>query len=326
MFLNRRRNNPSSPSLVFVYTGDGVNTFDPSITTGKLTTIIWQTSDGQRAVTTGTTHNFSYTPASGGPYRCTARVIGGLGLVSQIDANTDSLCGNLLDFRRATQMLTLSLYSDPLLTGDLSSLAAMTQMWYLSLSFDPLLTGDLSSLAAMTQMRYLYLSSDPLLTGDLSSLAAMTQMQTLSLSSDPLLTGDLSSLAAMTQMQTLHLFSDPLLTCTTIAPFVSIRDMRIYSMGWLVAAAGIDIVIDSLYAARMNYTYASGIALRYGGTDAIPSGTEGTVPPADGVSDSDWTWDSVHSVHIPQTPQAKMYICQNDPYAEGFKTWVFTKV
>jgi hypothetical protein len=34
-------------TLEFWYTGDGSATFDPSITTSKSTTIVWQTSDGR---------------------------------------------------------------------------------------------------------------------------------------------------------------------------------------------------------------------------------------------------------------------------------------
>ena len=72
-----------------MYTGNGSATFDPSITLSKASSVILQTSDGQNTATTGTSHAFSYTPASGGPYRCTARVA--VGLVTAIDADADAL-------------------------------------------------------------------------------------------------------------------------------------------------------------------------------------------------------------------------------------------
>ena len=76
--------------LVFCYTGNGSSTFDPSISTSANVSVSWKPDDAPETVTSGTTHNFSYTP-SAGYHVCIVRVNGGLGLVTAIDCNSDSI-------------------------------------------------------------------------------------------------------------------------------------------------------------------------------------------------------------------------------------------
>ena len=80
----------NSNVLVLYYTGNGSATFDPSITTSTGVSVSWKPDDAPETVTTGTTHNFSYTPSTGS-HVCIVRVAGGLGLVTGIDCNSDAV-------------------------------------------------------------------------------------------------------------------------------------------------------------------------------------------------------------------------------------------
>jgi hypothetical protein len=122
------------------------------------------------------------------------------------------------------------------------------------------------------------------------------------------------------------LYGLPGITAGSIGHVVGLRDIRIYSMGWLTA--DVDLVIDSAYQARMSYTYATGIAMNIGGTNQNPSGTDPmtdpTVTPGNGNSNSDWQWDAGLGHHVPLTGLAKVFVLANDPFGEGFNTWVIT--
>lgn len=231
------------------YTGDGSATFDPSITTSQSTTIVWQTSDGHQATTTGTTHDFSYTPASGGPYRCTVRVVNGLGLVISMNISTDAvtLLKNIIRLIKCTSIRADTNAAISIRVAELPS----------GLTFASFI-------------------SDPLITGDLSNLPRGLTYASFSL--DPLITGDLSDLPRGLTVASFH--SDPLITPGSIAHLTKINTLRLYSMEW--TQANVDTVIASAWGARTTYTDSS-IVMQIGGTNAAPSGN--LIAPEEG---SDW--------------------------------------
>ena len=107
---------------------------------------------------------------------------------------------------------------------------------------------------------------------------------------------------------------DPLILPASIAHLTKIQDIRIYSMGWLTA--DVDVVIDSMWGARANYTYATP-ALQIGGTNQAPTGNV-TAP----VEGADWHQDG--ATWIPLTTGAKAYDLAKDVNSEGFNKWTIT--
>ena len=277
-----------SQTLEFWYTGNGSATFDPEITTSKSTTIVWQTSDGQNVTTTGTSHAFSYTPASGGPYRCTARVNGGLGLVTGINCNSD-----LISTVKNTIKCSMSGSVD--VGGNISYYPELRE-------FQPNYSTFLSTGSTSLGGTLLQISRS------CSTFAATASR----------LTGPLSDLPSL--LQTCYLYSSTGIAPASIAHLTAIRDIRIYSMGWTTAQN--TAVLLSAWNARASYTYASGIQLRI----SAPTGTPGTEPPAEGVSNDDWSWNAETSRHDPLTGYAVIGDLQTDFYSEGFNPWVVTIV
>jgi hypothetical protein len=280
----RGRRQPKRAALEFIYTGNGSATFDPAITTSKSTTIVWQTSDGQIATTTGTTHNFSYTPASGGPYRCTVRVAGGLGLVTAIDCRSDSIdkLNNLDRMRSCTSFVA----------RDNTSLAVHV--------------ASIPRLAQEVNIAYCTAISGAV--RDLPIVATGINAQVSSL------VGNLADTPSGSQ--TVYYYSCTGITPGSIAHLNAIRDIRIYSM-WAAytAADSVDIVINSMWAARAAYTYSSGLSAQLGGTNPDPTGN--IVAPVEGA---DWHEDTPGH-WVPRTPGAKIYDLLNDVNSEGFPTW-----
>ena len=293
---------------------DGV--FDPTITTSVSCSVFWECSNGYREVTTGTSHALSYTAPDSSPRRWVVRCAAGLGAITVINIDSDNVT-EIRNLQKCRELTQLSSYTTntPI---PISSIRGLSKIVRLNGKY----SGSVDDLACKGVLTGSDIgSSGSVLSG---SLAGFTSMSAIFTACGTSISGSLSDLVPTNT--TVHLYSNSNILPASIAHLTAIRDLRIYSMGWSAAATGIDIVVDSVYAARAAYTYASGIVLRYGGTDAIPSGTEGTTPPADGVSNADWTWNAGTSQHEPQTPQAKMFIMQNDPYGEGFKGWTFTKV
>jgi len=98
--------------------------------------------------------------------------------------------------------------------------------------------------------------------------------------------------------QIVYLYSNTGITSGSVAGLVAIRDLRVHSMGWLTA--DVDTVINSMWAARANYTYATP-ALQIGGTNQAPTGTVGApVEGADWHEDTPGHW-------TPLTAGAKIY-------------------
>lgn len=97
--------------------------------------------------------------------------------------------------------------------------------------------------------------------------------------------------------QIVYLYSNTGITSGSVAKLTAIRDLRVYSMGWLTA--DVDTVINSMWAARANYTYATP-ALQIGGTNQAPTGN--VIAPVEGT---DWHRDG--ATWIPLTAGAKIY-------------------
>jgi hypothetical protein len=276
----------SNPNvLVFYYTGNGSATFDPSITTSAGVNVSWKPDDAPEAVTSGTTHNFSYTP-SAGYHKCMVRVNGGLGLVTEIYAATDSITSakNLL---KIAQGSTIQFDTN-------ASLAIST--------------------TELQRAIILYLSACNV-SGPLSAVNRAAKRINFSLSTG--ISGSLSDVPSTVDVYC-YLYG-----CTGIAPgsighLIDIRDIRLYSM-WAAytAADSVDIVINSMWAARADYTYSTP-SLQIGGTNPAPTGNY--IAPEEGT---DWHLDG--ATWVPLTPNAKAYDLVNDVNDEGFNTCIISK-
>ncbi len=279
--------------------GDGsASLFDPTFTTSVPTQIEYKFDDGFSYVTaSGTSHALSwngfagYSFRSAGPHRCTVTVRGGLRAVSDIDVRIDSITA-IKNFRRM-RLSTCNIHTNPSLA---LSLADVDQ-------------------SALVDLRFDNNSTIRINTSDI-----IARLITLS-GSACVYFGNISLLP--TSLQTCHLFSSSGLTPDTIALFIAIRDLRIYSMEW-TAQQNTDVLL-SAWGARANYTYASGILLRI----SAPTGTPGTEPPAEegpGHDTADWAWNAGTSRYDPLTGYAVISDLQTDFYSEGFKPWAVTIV
>ena len=284
--------------------GDGSSSlFDPTFTTSKATTITYTMDDGFTYTTpSGTSHALSwngfagYTWRNSGPHRCTVRVNGGLGLVISVIANADAIT-RIINTRKCLSCSTFYVYDNTDLDIDLSEIP----------------TADAINLSSCSKAR-----------GSISALrsAGKTMLRLQAVAS---VTGALTDLNPLC----IDVFLNG---CTGITPgsiahLTAIRDIRIYSM-WptLAAMDSVDIVIDSVYAARANFTYSTGPSMQIGGTNPSPTGnyTNPTVTPGDGNSNSDWSWDGTK--HVPLTPKAKIYYLVNGPDhgTDTFYRWSIT--
>lgn len=282
----RRHGGGRKNELVFLTTAGPATTFDPKITG---VAGVWFFDDGTTlAATSGA--EISKTFAAEGLHRAIFRPApNSWGSITLVDANTDLVVSDLAQFSKLINVQTLYLHANAGVTGDLSRLAMMTAMKYLLLAGDTLITGNLSSLAAMTQMQILYLYGCPLLTGNINSFSGMGVLRLLYIYSTNLAAGSIGALVAL-------------------------QDARMYSCGWLTA--DVDIVINSMWAARANYTYATP-ALQIGGTNQAPSGN--VIAPAEGT---DWHQDG--ATWIPLTTGAKIYDLVNNVNSEVRPSWAIT--
>jgi hypothetical protein len=331
LFSSRRRRGSQRGYFTVIENNLAGEVFDPTLTTLVPTTVIWASSDGYTAVTTGTTHNISYTVPADGPR--TWHIYCGIGLSSirTFDMRGDKLVHiDVSLLRSATSMiahtnaslvmkltdlpigLTIADFSsDPLLTGDIATLPIGLTIAYFS--SDPLLTGDIATLPI--GLKYASFSSDSLLTGDIATLPIGLTIAYFH--SDPLLTGDIATLPIGLTYADFH--SDPLLTAGSIASLSVIRDISLYSIGW--NAASVDTVLlsvsDAIHANVNHFTYATP-SLQIGGTNASPGGTPAAattdplVTPGSGNSDTDWQWDAVAGKHKALTGMAAMWVMRNN--------------
>ncbi len=115
--------------------------------------------------------------------------------------------------------------------------------------------------------------------------------------------------------QIVYLYSNTGITSGSVAVLVAIRDLRVYSMGWLTA--DVDTIIDSMWTARAKYTYATP-ALQIGGDNKAPTGTVGA--PVEGA---DWHQDG--ATWIPLTAGAKIYDLAKNVNSEArTASWTIT--
>ena len=293
--------------LVFYYTGNGSATFDPSVITSADVNVSWKPDDAPETVTSGTTHNFSYTP-SAGSHKCIVRVLvaGGLGLVTTIDCNLDAIVyiKNLQKLSSLSSIITNSNSSYQLSLSTLPRSVAYVHVTYL-----PLLEGYI---ADVPPYRYFHAASSPRILGGLSSLSPKSGAD-LALIDCVGITGSLADVSANHII--VYLYQSTGITPGSIAHLTAIRDIRIYSM-W-ADAASVDTVIESIWDARANYTYATP-SLQIGGTNPAPTGNY--IAPEEGAD-----WHNDGSKWIPLTPNAKAYDLGNDVNDEGFNTWTISK-
>jgi len=309
LFSSRRRRGSQRGYFTVIENNLAGEVFDPTLTTLVPTTVIWASSDGYTAVTTGTTHNISYTVPADGPR--TWHIYCGVGLASirTFDMNTDNLIHiDVSLLRSATSMVA---YTNASLVMKLTDLPI--GLTTASFGADPLLTGDIATLPiGLTTADFSY---DPLLTGDISTLPI--GLMYAYFSSDLLLTGDISTLPI--GLKDAYFYNDTLLTAGSIASLSVIRDIRLYSIGW--NAASVDTVLlsvsDAIHADVNHFTYATP-SLQIGGTNASPGGTPAAATtdplttPGSGNSDTDWQWDAVAGKHKALTGMAAIWVMRNN--------------
>jgi len=270
--------------------------------------VIWETEAG-RTVTTGTTHNLSYTPTAG-PKICKATVRGGLRAVNGVECISDAITG-IKNLQR-TNVSILKLSINAALSLDIGMLAGkiMSELTFDSptsiygqldnIVFNGVLSSSANTLISLDLAKfqstplYVYLSGVVGVTGALTSVPATVRVFRVN--------GCINIVSA------------------SIAHMATITAIWIYSMGWSTAQ-NTDVLL-SAWGARAAYTYASGIQLRI----SAPTGTPGTEPPAEGESNSDWGWNAETSRHDPLTGYAAISDLQNDFYSEGFNGWAITIV
>ena len=287
LFSSRRRRGSQRGYFTVIENNLAGEVFDPTLTTLVPTTVIWSSSDGYTAVTTGTTHDISYTVPADGPR--TWHIYCGIGLASirTFDMNNDKLVHiDVSLLRSATSMIA---HTNASLVMKLTDLPiGLKDAHFYS---DPLLTGDIATLPIGLKDAYFY--SDPLLTGDIAALPVGLVIA--------------------------HFSSDPSLTAGSIASLSVIRDIRLYDIGW--NAASVDTVLlsvsDAIHADVNHFTYATP-SLQIGGTNASPGGTPSAattdplVTPGSGNSDTDWQWDAVAGKHKALTGMAAIWVMRNN--------------
>lgn len=269
----------SNGELVFWTTCGPANTFDPKIT-GVAGT--WFFDDGT-TLDAASGAEISKTFAAEGLHRAVYRpASGGLAAITAIDCNTD-LIVSVQGIERCTSVDTLTLSNNSLVVP-LSLFSPMRSLTNLSINATDTY-GDIA--IVRNGMLYLY--------------AHMSDVS-----------GSVVSLPS--SLRAVYLFRCAGITSGSIAHIVAARDIGVYSLGWLTA--DVDTVIDSMWAARANYTYATP-SLQIGGTNQAPTGN--VIAPVEGT---DWHQDG--ATWIPLTTGAKAYDLAKDVNSEGFKKWSIT--
>lgn len=287
--------------LVFWTTCGPSTTFDPKITGPNGT---WFFDDGTTlAATSGS--EISKTFAVEGLHRAVYRpASGGLAAITEIDCNTD-LITKISGLRR-TSATRLIIYENAALQLALSEFPYTLSVLHSKLN--TVLYGNVLSLPR--NMTSLILNASPAVVGAISDVPPNLTSY-LNLGKCTLITGSVTDIPATCVYISLYETS---VTAGSISHLTFARDIRIYSCGWLTA--DVDTVIDSMWAARANYTYATP-SLQIGGTNQAPSGN--VVAPVEGA---DWHQDG--ATWIPLTAGAKIYDLAKDVNSEGFNKWAIT--
>lgn len=266
--------------LIFWTACDPSTTFDPKIT-GVAGT--WFFDDGT-TLEAANGAEISKTFAVEGLHRAVFRpASGGLAAITAIDCNND-LVTTIIGLSRMAENVKIDCYSNASLVLSLNDVRNATQITATGCS---LLSGDLSELNRSSIS--LYLTSCRLLTGCVSDLPPAVLIA--------------------------RLRYDILLTSGSIAPLTAARDLQFQDLTWLTA--DVDTVINSMWAARANYTYATP-SLNIGGNNQAPTGN--VVAPVEGA---DWHQDG--ATWIPLTAGAKIYDLAKNVNSEArTASWTIT--
>jgi hypothetical protein len=300
--------------------GDGsTSLFDPTFATAADAYIDFYADDGQSGTMVRTGSAGAYTHAhskngfsaifftSAGPHRVAYRVRGGLGLVTEITADSDAI-SSIRNLDRCP-LIFIQLNSNASLILSTTELRRVSQVLYIAGC--PVISGTLDTL----HPGLVFVSmGGSLITGTIAQLPR--NIYGLYISSCPNLTGNISDFPTGLQIGVANNTS---LTASSITTLIAIRDLRIYSMGWLTA--DVDTVLksisDAIHLNAAHFTYATP-ALQIGGTNQAPSGAsgiEGTSPlvtPGSGNSDTNWLWDAALSKHKALSGRAAIYIMRNN--------------
>lgn len=255
-------------SLVFWTTCGPTTTFDPKITgVGG----VWFFDDGT-TLDAASGAEISKTFAADGLHRAVFRAeTGGLATITDITINTDLISGDATSqILKCANLGSLTAFQNTSLYADLSVIMARC-----------------SKLVSLT-------CGGSKFFGGLSIFSSLP-MTKIDLNYCSLVTGSVSELPV--SVLTVILYNSANITSGSLAHLISARQIDLRSIPWLTADA--DVVIDSIWAARANYTYATP-SLNIGGTNQAPTGTVGA--PVEGT---DWHQDGV--TWIPLTAGAKIY-------------------
>jgi hypothetical protein len=280
---HRRGRNPDANKLIIYHNPTGAATFDPRITTSVSTTVIWETEAG-RTVTTGTTHDLSYTPTAG-PKVCKVAVAGGLQLITgTFDVRTDAITGfkNLAKTRFSTYFYG---FANPVLQMEFSDLSPLIN----DINVDgctalranmgglPRASTVLSALGCSNlqgsidnlppNMGYINIWPAAGVTGSIDNLPS--SIYYLKADDCPLLTGSIDNLP--TGSKRIYLSGDPLITGTNVARLPIIEFLFLKNQ--LASVERINAIIDSCYAGKDTFTHAH-IELDISGNNAAPSAAQ----------------------------------------------------
>ena len=195
--------------------------------------------------------------------------------LQRIDAHSHAstvITGTLADLPAG--MLILYLYSTAsVITGTLADLPAGMLILCLY-NTASVITGTLADLPAGMLILHLY-NTASVITGTLADLPATMQILYLYTTAS-VITGTLADLPAT--MQILHLYNTAsVITGGGSVGATALRDLRINSLG--LSTAQVDEIIDSIWASRNAFTWASNIRLDIHGSNGAPTGTVANVCP-----------------------------------------------
>lgn len=271
--------------------GDGTaSLFDPAIT-GSACIYVTDEGDVFTAASGSAPSKNGFTGIffrNYGPHRVICKPVGGLAAVTGINCLSDLVTGQVKNLSKTKQSAAFVAYDNPSMVINLADCAgwSVTTFWaHAVLTLPPVIVGTLAQIPrTVTDLRL----NTTVITGALSDIP--------------------------TGAQTVWLFSTRA-SPASIAHLVNIRDIRIYSMGWLTV--GVDTVIDSAWGARMSYTYMTGPSMQIGGTNQSPTGNY--IAPSEGA---DWHQDG--ATWIPLTTKAKTYDLVNNVNSEARPAWVIS--
>lgn len=176
LFWSRRRRESRWDYFTVIENNLSGEVFDPTLTTLFPSAVAWISSDGYAVVTTGTTHDISYTVPADGPRTWNIFCSSGLDYIRTFDMNTDKVVHIDVSLLRAATSMTA--HTNASLVMALTDLPV--GLTIASFSTDPLLTGDISTLPV--GLTAAYFSADFLLTaGSVSSLTVIRDLRLYSI-------------------------------------------------------------------------------------------------------------------------------------------------